>query len=174
MHLPPPCRQCETRLTIHSLHRFPPASTERKKKQKRKRKTDDGGLHPMLRDHHSQGYILKLLDRGPTGELDELIFESNVRGHQGRSSVNKQMRISLDTGGPPDFWQLNNGITITCSKIEGIDALTVQAHDPQVVNGLQTSRQIFGHFADLKAKSKTTGSNSEVSKETRSVLAKLI
>lgn len=101
----------------------------------------------------------------PKGELDELIFESNVRGHQGRTSVNRQMRKSLDDSNvaPPDFWQLNNGVTITCSRIDPVDVSTVQAHDPQVVNGLQTSRQIFGHFSD-----------SPPSGDVRTVLVKLI
>lgn len=63
--------------------------------------------------------------KNETGELDELIFESNVRGSQGKTSVNKQMRAALDDGGPPDFWQLNNGITITCSSITPIDAYSL-------------------------------------------------
>ena len=80
--------------------------------------------------------------------LDELIFESNVRGNQGKTSVNRQMRDALDKSDRPDFWQLNNGITITCLRIDPIDAFRVQVHDAQVVNGLQTSRQIFGHFSE--------------------------
>ena len=101
------------------------------------------------------------------GDLDELIFESNVRGHQGRSSVNRQMRNSLDDHTPiPDFWQLNNGITITCARVDPIDASSVQVHDPQVVNGLQTSRQIFAHCADAKSDSNVA--------DQRSVLVKLM
>ena len=87
-----------------------------------------------------------------TGNLDELIFESNVRGSQGKTSVNKQMRAALDHGGPPDFWQLNNGVTITCTSVTPIDAYSLSIDDAQVVNGLQTSRQIFGHFSESKPK----------------------
>jgi hypothetical protein len=90
--------------------------------------------------------------KNEAGELDELIFESNVRGSQGKTSVNKQMRAALDDGGPPDFWQLNNGITITCSSITPIDAYSLSIEDAQVVNGLQTSRQIYGHFSESKVK----------------------
>jgi len=96
--------------------------------------------------------------------LDELIFESNVRGNQGRTSVNRQMRAALDRGGPPDFWQLNNGVTITCASITPIDAYNLSVEDAQVVNGLQTSRQIFGHFSE----SATLG------QDDRLVLVKLI
>jgi hypothetical protein len=101
------------------------------------------------------------------GHLDELIFESNVRGNQGKSSVNKQMRQALDEGGPPDFWQLNNGITITCSAITPVDAFNLQISDAQVVNGLQTSRQIFGHFSE----GLSFGTREQ---DVRSVLVKLI
>ena len=90
--------------------------------------------------------------KGETGNLDELIFESNVRGSQGRTSVNKQMRAALDQGAPPDFWQLNNGVTITCTSITPVDAYSLSIDDAQVVNGLQTSRQIFGHFSESKNK----------------------
>lgn len=100
-----------------------------------------------------------------SGALDELIFESNVRGNQGRTSVNKQMRKALDAGPPPDFWQLNNGVTITCASINPIDAYSLSVDDAQVVNGLQTSRQLFGHFIDT---------NADPNRENRVILIKLI
>jgi len=109
-----------------------------------------------------QDYFNFLKDEG--GFLDELIFESNVRGNQGKTSVNRQMRTALDNGGPPDFWQLNNGVTITCASISPIDAFTLSLEDAQVVNGLQTSRQIFGHFSEHKPSAT----------ETRTVIVKLI
>jgi AIPR protein len=99
------------------------------------------------------------------GNLDELIFESNVRGNQGKTSVNRQMRNALDDGPPPDFWQLNNGVTITCANISPIDAYSLSIDDAQVVNGLQTSRQIFGHFVETKA---------DPSKDGRVIILKLI
>jgi hypothetical protein len=116
------------------------------------------------------GYIglVKIMDyyaflKNSRGDLDELIFESNVRGHQGRTSVNKGMRTSLDDDGPTDFWKFNNGITITCTGVAPIDVSSVQVHDPQVVNGLQTSRVIFAYCSDNKDKA-----------ETRTVLIKLM
>ena len=109
-----------------------------------------------------QDFFNFLKDEG--GSLDELIFESNVRGNQGKTSVNRQMRTALDDGGPPDFWQLNNGVTITCANISPIDAFSLSLEDAQIVNGLQTSRQIFGHFLEHKP----------TANETRTVIVKLI
>jgi AIPR protein len=111
------------------------------------------------------------------GALDELIFESNVRGSQGNTSVNKKIRAALDATPDakpdsangeqqplPDFWRLNNGITITCSAIKPVDAFNLEVQDAQVVNGLQTSRQVFAHFSDPKF----------VSSDSRRVMIKLL
>lgn len=121
-------------------------------------------------------YFDFLMERN-TGRLDELIFESNVRGHQGKKGVNKAMLDSLNAGGPPnfcqpskggppDFWQLNNGITITCSDVGMIDFGSVCVKDAQVVNGLQTSRQIFAYLSDIKQEDRK--------KEERMALVKLM
>jgi AIPR protein len=110
------------------------------------------------------------------GELDELIFESNVRGSQGNTSVNKKIRATLDATPDskpdtandeqslPDFWRLNNGITITCSAIKPVDAFNLEVQDAQVVNGLQTSREVFAHFSDPKF----------VSNDSRRIMIKLL
>jgi hypothetical protein len=43
---------------------------------------------------------------------------------------------------------LNNGITILAEKSNTASGfLELEIHDPQIVNGLQTSRQIYAHFA---------------------------
>lgn len=79
------------------------------------------------------------------GGLRAGLFESNVRDYQGRTEVNKEIRDSLQTQGPEDFWWLNNGITVLASKATQ-SAKTLTLEDPQIVNGLQTSRQVFEHF----------------------------
>jgi hypothetical protein len=80
------------------------------------------------------------------GELLEYLFESNVRDYQGDVDVNKQIRDTLNI--PADtveFWWLNNGITILSPKIGGHSKeLTID--EPQIVNGLQTSMEIYEHF----------------------------
>jgi hypothetical protein len=80
------------------------------------------------------------------GELLRRYFDSNVRGFWKTSPQNKKIMESLES--PVfDFWQLNNGITILSPELgtQGFDHLTIS--DPQVVNGLQTSRCIFNYFS---------------------------
>jgi AIPR protein len=92
------------------------------------------------------GYIglVKLKDwyaflRDETGELDDLIFESNVRGFRGNSAINRHIFDSLQSSSIP-FWQLNNGVTIVSSnKLQPMDSMNLNIEDPQIVNGLQTS-----------------------------------
>jgi hypothetical protein len=79
-------------------------------------------------------------------ELDELIFESNVRGFRGNSTINGNIKKTLENG-TANFWQLNNGVTIvSAEKLQPVDAMSVSIVDPQVVNGLQTSRVIFEYL----------------------------
>lgn len=84
------------------------------------------------------------------GELAERIFESNVRGYQQDSTVNDGITKSLATAGGPNFWLLNNGVTIIASKASPAGHLHLGIEDPQIVNGLQTSRVIFSYFAAHK------------------------
>ncbi len=45
----------------------------------------------------------------------------------------------------PDFWWLNNGVTILATSA-AITGKSIQASDIQIVNGLQTTESIFRHF----------------------------
>ena len=77
------------------------------------------------------------------------LFEANVRDFQGNTEVNKEIQSSLQHVAAEDFWWLNNGITVLASQAtQSAKALTVE--DPQIVNGLQTSRQIFEHYSQNK------------------------
>jgi hypothetical protein len=80
------------------------------------------------------------------GELLEYLFESNVRDYQGDVEVNKQIRETLMLpSDSAEFWWLNNGITILSPKIGGHSKeLTID--EPQIVNGLQTSMEVYEHF----------------------------
>lgn len=84
------------------------------------------------------------------GELAERIFESNVRGYQQDSAVNEGIARSLKAKGGPNFWLLNNGVTIIASKATPAGHLHLGIEDPQIVNGLQTSRVIFSYFSANK------------------------
>ena len=76
------------------------------------------------------------------GNLNRHIFDWNVRDYQGNIEINREIRFSLEDEQAPDFWWLNNGVTIVCSKAS-IQGKTYTLDDVQIVNGLQTSYTTF-------------------------------
>ncbi len=82
------------------------------------------------------------------GLLRTAMLEPNVRDYQGkRNPVNNEIRQTLnDDNALEEFWWLNNGITIlvTNCSVAG-NKLTMTA--PEIVNGLQTSNEVFAAFA---------------------------
>lgn len=83
--------------------------------------------------------------RADNGQLRKNLFEANVRDYQGSNQVNEDMQQTLLSGGPEDFWWLNNGVTVVASRaVQGGKILTIE--DPQIVNGQQTSTEIFNYF----------------------------
>jgi hypothetical protein len=73
------------------------------------------------------------------------IFDANVRDYQGDVEVNRAIHETLVGPEGEDFWWLNNGITILAKEASHTSkALTIR--DPQVVNGLQTSQEVFRAF----------------------------
>lgn len=86
------------------------------------------------------------------GALRRQIFEANVRDYQGRTEVNDEIQQSLQEKHSEDFWWLNNGITILAAKAsQSGKALTIE--DPQIVNGLQTSTEIFNYCKKFNTES---------------------
>ena len=83
--------------------------------------------------------------RKENGEINQEIFDSNVRYHLSSTPVNKSISQSLTDDTDIEFWWLNNGITIIGSTVSlSDDTLTIR--DPQIVNGLQTSIEIARYF----------------------------
>ncbi|MBL7740405.1 MAG: AIPR family protein [Chitinophagaceae bacterium] len=86
-------------------------------------------------------------------EKDALIknfFDANIRDYQGTVEVNSAIKDTLMTSKPSeDFWWLNNGITITASNAS-FASKVLNIEDPQIVNGLQTSFEIFNYFRTNK------------------------
>lgn len=80
------------------------------------------------------------------GDLRKHIFEANVRDYQGHNSVNQDIQATLDADGPEDFWWLNNGITLLTDEAVLVTSKELVLTDPAVVNGLQTSNEIFQYF----------------------------
>jgi hypothetical protein len=96
-----------------------------------------------------------------SGQIDSSLFEANVRDYEGETAVNDAIRETLATPeGAVDFWWLNNGVTIIASRVQPTNKL-LDLENPQIVNGLQTSTEIFKREA---------GSASDQ----RSVLVKII
>lgn len=83
--------------------------------------------------------------RAEDGGLKEDIFEGNVRDYQGNTEVNQQIRDTLTSPPGEDFWWLNNGISVICTSAT-LSGKTLTIENAEVVNGLQTSREIFDVF----------------------------
>jgi AIPR protein len=86
------------------------------------------------------------------GELREYLFEANVRDHAPDVKVNKGISATLANPANEEFWWLNNGITLLASGVFYNDG-ALQITDPLIVNGLQTSYEIFNHFTSGASKS---------------------
>lgn len=83
-----------------------------------------------------------------SGSLARSIFESNVRDYQGSVIVNTGIRKTLENKESENFWYLNNGVTIITPKaVLAGKQLTIE--DPQIVNGLQTSHEIYQYFSQM-------------------------
>jgi len=81
-------------------------------------------------------------------ELLRHIFESNVRDYQGNVKVNKEIHETLVGVGKEEFWWLNNGVTILASDVYAATGEKLIISDPQIVNGLQTSRVVYSYFRE--------------------------
>ncbi len=81
------------------------------------------------------------------GDIIKYIFESNVRDYQGNVSVNKEIQTTLAKESDEDFWWLNNGVTILASSATYTQKKLNISH-PEIVNGLQTSTEIYNYFSN--------------------------
>lgn len=124
--------------------------------------TEDGSTVCLIK---LKDYAEKLLTNADGG-LQTRFLEPNVRDYNGKSNpVNKQIRATLDeaTGSTPeDFWWLNNGITILADECP-VNGHKMKIKNPEVVNGLQTSHEIFEWYNAHKKE-----------KDTRNVLVRVI
>lgn len=105
--------------------------------------SDDGSAVCLVK----LGSLAKLL-RDEHGDVRRSMLEPNVRDYQGsKNIVNKAIRQSLVETTAPEFWWLNNGVTVLASKCSVVGNKIV-IEKPEVVNGLQTSYEIFQFFKD--------------------------
>lgn len=103
---------------------------------------------------------------GEEGQINDRLFESNIRDYKGRSNVNKNIIETLKNPTGIDFWWLNNGITVTVEDVEeSKSANKIKLVNPQIVNGLQTSYSIYNFFSE---------NNDKLADEKRKVFVKIL
>lgn len=78
-------------------------------------------------------------------EIIKYFFDSNIRDYQGSVEVNSAIKETLNNNSSEDFWWLNNGVTITATNAS-ISSKILQIEEPQIVNGLQTSFELYNYF----------------------------
>ena len=78
------------------------------------------------------------------GDLRQEFFDSNVRDFMGLNPVNHDIRNTLLDEQSPEFWWLNNGVTILATNASVVGKQLV-LDEIQIVNGLQTTESIFRH-----------------------------
>ena len=79
-------------------------------------------------------------------ELRKYIFEANIRDYQGHNAVNQDIQNTLVNSTGEDFWWLNNGITLLADEAILATSKELVLTEPAVVNGLQTSNEIYHYF----------------------------
>lgn len=100
-----------------------------------------------------------------SGMLRKSFFEANVRDYQGSNSVNSAIAETLENRRDEDFWWLNNGVTILAEKITPITNRELLLVNPEIVNGLQSSTEIYKYFS---------AHNDLIDKDDRNILVRLI
>ena len=82
------------------------------------------------------------------GEIRKNFFDSNVRDYQGKNNVNSSIYETLKNKNNNDFWWLNNGVTVLASEATLVNNRELQIVNPEIVNGLQTSMEIYNYFSE--------------------------
>lgn len=80
------------------------------------------------------------------GQLRRYLFDSNVRAYLGVNMVNADISETLAANTAPNFWWLNNGVTILATSASLVGK-TLKLRDIQIVNGLQTTESIHRHYS---------------------------
>lgn len=95
-----------------------------------------------------KNYINFLTDAD--GTYRDYLFTDNVRDYNPSAPVNRDITATLNDADSPEFWWLNNGVTIVCSSVYA-PGKSLSIKDVQIVNGLQTSQSIWAALkkADL-------------------------
>ena len=62
--------------------------------------------------------------------------------------MNSSISETLRRNDLNDFWWLNNGVTVLASEATLVNNRELQIVNPEIVNGLQTSMEIYNHFSE--------------------------
>lgn len=121
--------------------------------------------------------LVKLTDyfnfcRDEDGKLRRYLFDSNVRDFMGLNRVNEDIAKTLGDRGTPDFWWLNNGVTILATNAWSTSN-TLHMENVQIVNGLQTTESIYRFFSS-EANKALEGSTETLIPEQRAIMVKVI
>lgn len=99
------------------------------------------------------------------GDVRKSFFDSNVRDYQGKNNVNSSISETLHRADDNDFWWLNNGVTVLASEATLVNNRELQIVNPEIVNGLQTSMEIYSYFSENRE---------ALESEKRSILLRII
>ena len=99
------------------------------------------------------------------GDVRKSFFDSNVRDYQGKNNVNSSISETLHRANDNDFWWLNNGVTVLASEATLVNNRELQIVNPEIVNGLQTSMEIYNYFSENRE---------ALESEKRSILLRII
>ena len=99
------------------------------------------------------------------GDVRKSFFDSNVRDYQGKNNVNSSISEILHRADDNDFWWLNNGVTVLASEATLVNNRELQIVNPEIVNGLQTSMEIYNYFSENRE---------ALESEKRSILLRII
>lgn len=105
------------------------------------------------------------------GKLRRYLFESNVRDYMGLNRVNQDIIDSLQDPYSPNFWWLNNGVTILATAAWSVES-QLHMENVQIVNGLQTTESVFRYFSESKPESRN--SPESLPDDERAVMIKVI
>ena len=99
------------------------------------------------------------------GDVRKSFFDSNVRDYQGKNNVNSSISETLHRIDNNDFWWLNNGVTVLASEATLVNNRELQIVNPEIVNGLQTSMEVYNYFSE---------NSDALDHEKRSILLRII
>lgn len=81
------------------------------------------------------------------GTVRQDLLDENVRDHLGTVTVNRAIRATLSEKQGPDFWWLNNGVTIIADSVTTAGE-QLKLASPRIVNGLQTTHELVRYFRE--------------------------